>query len=163
MSSAVGRMEIAGICRNLSADLRPYLIFEICDLPEGVPQSRLSELVGSLRPFCRGVAAQLPLRTINYSAYLGTGLQAVGLSVAGCVPIEMGNEILRLSQAVKKQKMLTFVQDVPRGDLLHGARALGIHLLSSPLIGPCIQDPVPVRRLSAHSLSEDLMPARMAV
>ena len=163
MSSAVGRMEIAGICRGLSSDLRPYLIFEICDLPQGVPQSRLSELVGSLRPFCRGVAAQVPLRTANYSAYLGTGLQAIGLSVAGGVPTEIGNEIRRLSQAVKKQKMLTFVQDVPRSELLQAARALGIHLLSSPLIGTCIQDPAPVRRLSAQSLSEELMPVRMAV
>lgn len=163
MSSAVGRMEIAGVCRNLSSDLRPYLIFEICDLPQGVPQSRLSELVGSMRPFCRGVAAQVPLHTANYSAYLGAGLQAIGLSVAGCVPVEMGNEILRLSQAVKKQKLLTFVQDVPRGEQLQAARALGIHLLSSPLIGSCIQDPAPVRRLSAHNLGEEPMPVRMAV
>ena len=162
MSSAVGRMEIAGVCRNLSSELRPYLIFEICDLPQGVPQSRLSELVCSLRPFCRGVAAQVPLRTTNYSAYLGAGLQAIGLSVASSVPVEMGNEILRLSHAVKKQQILTFVLDAPRGELLQSARALGIHLLSSPLIGSCIQDPAPVRRLSARSLFEEPVPARMA-
>ena len=163
LSSAAGRMEIAGICRGLSSELRPYLIFMISDLPQGVPQSRLSELVSSLRPFCRGVAAQVPPRTANYSAYLGTGLLAIGLSVVGSVPAEMGNEIIRLSHAVKKQQILTFVLDVPRGELLQAARTLGIHLLSSPLISPCIQDPAPVRRLSACSLAEEPMPARMAV
>jgi hypothetical protein len=152
LSSAVGRMEIAGICRNLSSDLRPYLIFEICDLPLGVPQSRLSELVGSLRPFCRGVAAQFPLGTNSYSAYLGTGLQAIGLSVASSPPAEMANEIMRFSQAMKKQQIMTFVLDVPRGELLQGARALGIRLLSGPLIGSPLEDPAPVRRLSADDI-----------
>lgn len=162
LSSAAGRMEIAGICRGLSSELRPYLIFMISDLPQGVPQSRLSELVGSLRPFCRGVAAQVPQRTINYSAYLGAGLQAIGLSIAGSVPAEMGNDMARLYLAVKKQQIRTFVLDVPRGEWLQAARAVGIHLLSSPLIGACVQDPTPVRRLGANSLAEEPVPARMA-
>jgi hypothetical protein len=162
LSSAAGRMEIAGVCRNLSSDLRPYLIFEICNLPQGVPQSRLSELVGSLRPFCRGVAAQLPMGISSYSAYLGTGLQAIGISVAGSAVAEMGNEIMRLSLAVKKQQVMTFVLDVPRGEVLQAARALGIHLLSSPLIGPPMADPAPIRRLSAQSISLDTMPAGVA-
>ncbi len=162
LSSAAGRMEIAGICRNLSSELRPYLIFMISDLPQGVPQSRLREFVGSLLPICRGVAAQVPQRTTNYSAYLGAGLQAIGLSVAGSVPVEMGNDMARLYLAVKKQQILTFVLDVPRGEWLQAARAVGIHLLSSPLIGSCIQDPAPVRRLGANSLAEELVPARMA-
>jgi hypothetical protein len=152
MSSAAGRMEIAGVCRNLSSDLRPYLIFEICNLPQGVPQSRLSELVGSLRPFCRGVAAQLPMGISSYSAYLGTGLQAIGMSVAGSAALEMGNEITRLSMAVKKQQVMTFVLDVPRGEVLQAARALGIHLLSSPLIGDSMAEPAPIRRLSAQNI-----------
>ena len=83
LTSPIGRMEITGVCRNLSSELRPYLIFEVSDLPLGVPQSRLSELAGSLRPFCRGVAAHLPARLPNYGAYLEAGLQAIGLSFSG--------------------------------------------------------------------------------
>jgi hypothetical protein len=152
ITSAVGRMEIAGICRNLSSGLRPYLIFEIVDLPQGVPQSRLSELAGSLRPFCRIVAAQLPLRTANCSAYLGAGLQAIGVSAAGSGPVEMGREIMRFSHAVQKQQIMTYVLDVPNREILRAARALGIHLLSSPLIGAPMADPAPIRRLSADSV-----------
>jgi hypothetical protein len=163
LSSPVGRMEVAGACRTLSSDLRPYFIFEICDLPQGVPQSRLSELVGSLRPFCRIVAAQLPIRTANDSAYLGAGLQAIGVSVAGCAAAEMGKEIMRLSQAAKKkQQLMTFVLDVPSGEVLQAARALGIHLLSSPLIGGLVSDPAPIRRLSARSISEATAPSGVA-
>jgi len=154
LTSAIGRMEIAGICRGLSSDLRPYLIFEIVDLPEGVPQSRLSELAGSLRPFCRIVAAQLPVRTANYSAFLGAGLQGIGISVAGCTAAEIGNDIMRLSHAVKKQQVMTFVLGVPRVEILQAARALGIHLLSGPVIGHSMADPAPIRRLSAQSICQ---------
>jgi hypothetical protein len=152
LSSAVGRMEIAGACRNLCAELRPYLIFEITDLPHGVPQSRLTELAGSLRPFCRIVAAQMPIGTINYSAYLGAGLNAVGLSAIGGAAAEMGAEILRLSHAVRKQQIMTFVLDLPSRELLQASRALGVHLLSSPLIGHPMADPAPVHRLCADRL-----------
>ncbi len=152
LSSPAGRMEIAGACRNLSSELRPYLIFEICDMPQGVPQSRLSELVSWLRPFCRITAAQLPARAVNLTAYLGAGLQALGLSVAGATAAETGDEIARLSHAAKKQQILTFVLDVPGWEFMHMARASGIHLLSGPSIGGPMSDPAPIRRLSASSI-----------
>jgi hypothetical protein len=66
--------------------------------------------------------------------------------------LEMGNEITRLSMAVKKQQVMTFVLDVPRGEVLQAARALGIHLLSGPLIGDAMAEPAPIRRLSAENI-----------
>jgi hypothetical protein len=155
-------MEIAGVCRNLSSNLRPYLIFEIVELPQGVPQSRLSELAGSLRPFCRIVAAQIPLHTANCSVYLGAGLQAIGISVADNGSAEMGNEIIRLSHALKKQQIMTYVLDVPRKEILQAARALGIHLLSSPLIGGPVADPAPISRLSADNVFRVASASRVA-
>ena len=153
LTSAVGRMEIAGACRSLTSDLRPYLMFEICDLPEGVPQSRLNELVCSLKPFCRGVAALLPAQSLNHSAYLGAGLQAIGLSLAGLAAANVSSEICRLSMAVRKQKMTSFLLNVPHEQTLQNARALGINLMSSQLIGPVMDDPRPIRRLRALSIA----------
>ena len=68
LSSPVARMELTAVCRNLSAALRPYLVFEIGELPYGVPQSRISELTGTLRPFCRGVAIQFSAHIPGYGA-----------------------------------------------------------------------------------------------
>jgi hypothetical protein len=155
MSSPVGRMEIASVCRSLSSDLRPYLIFEICDLPYGVPQSRLSELVGSLRPFCRGVIAQLPAQIANYGAYIGVGLQAIGLSLSAATGgVEMGSEIFKLGVAARKQHIMSFVLDVPNHELLRSARDLGINLISSPLIGLPSDAPASVKRLSITDISQ---------
>ncbi len=149
LTSPVGRMEITGVCRSLSSDLRPYLIFEMSELPLGVPQSRLSELAGALRPFCRGVAAQLPARIPNYGASLGAGLYAIGLSfsASGLSGTDMDSELFKLSLAAKRQRVKSFVFDVPNHDLLRSLRELGMTYLSSSLVGEALDAPMPVKRL----------------
>jgi len=161
ISSPVARMEIAGVCRSLPAHIRPYLIFEISDLPHGVPQSRLSELVGSLRPFCRGVMAQLPARTANYGAYDAIGLYAIGLNLSSpdAAGTEMESEIFKLCNAARKQRILSFILDVPSGELIKVARAMGANLLSSPLIGAPAGQPGFVARLSMETIYPDYMSA----
>jgi hypothetical protein len=154
LSSPVGRMEIYTLCRSLEAELRPYLIFEISELPLGVPQSRLTELVSSLRPFCRGVATQLPARIPNCGAYLGAGLHSIGLSLRAGVTGggEMSSEIFKLCVAARRQGIRSFALDVPSLELLRSACAHGINLISSPLIGAAQDLPAPLRRLSACDL-----------
>ena len=154
LSSPVARMEIAAVCRSLPASLRSYLIFEISSLPHGVPQSRLSQLVGFLRPFCRGVMAQLPARTANYGAYDGIGLYAIGLNLSSpdSVGTEMESEVFKLCVAAKRQRILSFLFDVPAGELIKIARAMGTNILSSPLIGSPMEDPGFVRRLSMECI-----------
>jgi hypothetical protein len=153
LASAAGRMEIAGACRQLASELRPYLVFEISDLPPGVPQSRLSELVCSLKPFGRGVAALLPARAPSYSAYLGAGLMAIGLSFPSVEGVDISGEIFRIGTAAKKHKMTSFLLNVPNMQALQDGRAMGINLMSNPRIGTGLKDPKPVRRLSAQYLT----------
>jgi hypothetical protein len=154
LSSPVARMELASVCRNLSSALRPYLVFEIGDLPYGVPQSRISELAGSLRPFCRGVAVQFSAHIPGYSAYQGAGLHAIGLSLApGHVGIgEADDEVFKLCVAAKRLHVRTFVLDVPSLQTLRTVHGLGVHALSSPAIGPPLNAPAPIRRLSAQDI-----------
>jgi hypothetical protein len=152
LSSPIGRMEIAGACRSLSAELRPYLIFEICGLPHGVPQSRLSEMAGSLRPFCRAVSATVPNGTLNYGAYLGAGLQAIGLAVPQVDGTDVSADVMRLSVAARKQHIVSYLLDVPQHELLQSAISVGINLLSSPLIGRACNELASIRRLNAQDV-----------
>ena len=154
LSSSVARMEISGLCRGLSSGLRPYLLFEIDDLPYGVPQSRLSELVGSLRPFCRGVAAQLPARIPSYGDYQGAGLYAIGLSLAPNTfgTADVGSEAFKLCSAVKRLHIRSFILDVPNLETLRAIYALGINVVSSPLLGRPLDAPAPIRRLPAQDI-----------
>jgi hypothetical protein len=157
LSSPVGRMEVFTVCRSLAAELRPYLIFEISELPLGVPQSRLTELVASLKPFCRAVTTQLPARIPNCGAYLGAGLHAIGLSLREVETGggEMSSEIFKLCVAAKRQRVRSYALDVPNLELLRSAYAQGINLMSSPLIGVAQDLPAPLRRLSASDLLKE--------
>lgn len=160
LSSPVRRMEIIAVCRGLSRDIRPYLIFEICDLPHGVPPSRLSDLSASLHPFCRSIMAQLPMRTINYTACVGVGLNAIGLSLLpGQSDKEIRSEIFKLGAAASRHHIHSFVLNIPTEDLLKAARRYGINLLSSPLIGHPVELPRAVKRLSVAEVHRALTAA----
>jgi len=149
LGSPVARMEVASLCRNLSSAMRPYLQFEIGEMPYGVPQSRLSELVGSLRPFCRGVTAYLPARIPSYAAYQGAGLSAIGLSLcAGIVAnTDMSSEVFKLATAAQRLHLKSFVLDVPNCDMLLSAHRLKVNAMSGHMIGKAAPMPEPVRRL----------------
>jgi hypothetical protein len=154
LTSPAGRMEIVSLCRSLSAALRPYLIFEIGELPYGVPQSRLSELVCTLKPFCRAVAGLLPARISSYAAYQNAGLHAIGLSLtaSGANLTEMGTEVFKLCIAAKRLRILSFVLDAVSPDAVRAARDQGANLIAGPLIGAPAASPAPVSRLLAREI-----------
>ncbi len=156
LAAPAARTRISAVCRGLNVELRSYLVFEISDLPYGVPQSRLFDLTGALKPYCRGIVAQLPARIANYSAYLGAGLQAIGLSLlaGGVSGTEMESEMFKLCAAAKRQHIMSFVFDIPSEELLQAARQLGVNFLSSPLIGLPLETPAPARRLFARDISK---------
>ncbi len=153
MCSPIARMELAAFFRKLSADLRPYLLFEFSELPHGVPQSRLCELVGSLRPFARGVIAQVPRDFIGPSAYVGTGLSAIGLSAvqfsgAG----NLARDVAKLSSAAQRLHMKTFVLDIPNVEALQTVCSLGVDIVAGASVGAPLDAPAPVRRFRASGV-----------
>jgi len=94
----------------------------------------------------------LPARTANYGAYLGAGLQAIGLSFAASTGEEMLSETFKLGIAAQRQHVMSFLLDVPNEELLLSARDRGITLLSSPLIGGAAAQPGPVKRLTLDAI-----------
>jgi hypothetical protein len=154
LGSPIARMEIAALCRGMSSAMRPYLQFEISDLPYGVPQFRLAELVASLRPFCRGVVADLPARIPSYAAYQSAGLSAIGLSLsaANVANTEMGSEIFKLATAARRLNLRSSVLDIPNLDMLLFTHRLKIHFLSGPMIGEPHRHRGSVMRLSLSEI-----------
>jgi hypothetical protein len=156
LGSSAARAEITALCRKLAADLFGYIVFEISDLPYGVPQSRLFDLINALKPWCRGIVAQLPARIASYGAYLGSGLQAIGVSLlaGGVSGTEMESELFKLCATARRQHIMSFVFDIPSEDLLQSARDLGVNLLSGPLIGAPVEIPAAARRLAAKDIAK---------
>lgn len=155
-SSPAARMEVTAFCRNLSSELRPYMFFEISDLPDGVPQSRLSELVGSLRPFCRGVAAELPPHLPSYSTYQGSGLHAVSLSLSPGDVWAMRRDIAKLSVIARSLRVKSVVYDVHGIEMLRAARDQGVTAISGSCVGAPLQEPAPISRLRLGDMAAAL-------
>jgi hypothetical protein len=154
LASPVGRMEVAGLCRSLPSEFRQFLIFEIYDVPAGVPQSRLNEIVTIVKPFCKAVMAETPLRGRNYAAYQGIGLSCFGLILprSDMTVTEIQNEITKLVEAGRRINLMTFVGNVSNPDLLQFARQSGVNLIAGAAVELPSKSPSPMRRLLAADL-----------
>jgi hypothetical protein len=147
LTSPIARMEFVSACRGLSHDLRPYLVFEIADLPVGVPQSRLNELVTTIRAFGRGVTAEVALRNPTLAMYQGIGLHAIGLNLSAPQDSLTKIEIERLGLSARRLGLLAFLSDVPTPALVAFARDAGVQWMSGPAIARPVMEPGPMIRL----------------
>lgn len=147
LTSPIARMEFVSSCRALSQDLRPYLVFEIADLPVGVPQSRLNELVTTIRAFGRGVTAEVALRNPTLSMYQGIGLHAIGLNLSAPQDSLTKIEIERLGLSARRLGLLAFMSEVPTPALVAFGRDSGVQWMSGPAIAKPVMEPGPMVRL----------------
>ena len=152
LTSPVARMEFVSACRQLSHELRPYLVFEIAELPVGVPQSRLNELVTTIRAFGRAVTAEAALRNPTLTTYQGIGLHAIGLNLSLQHDSLTRIEIERLGASARRLGMLAFLSGIPNAALVEFARVSGVQYLSGPAIAKSQPAPGPMVRVPADAI-----------
>ena len=144
-----GRMEIAGAMRNLSSELRPFMVFEIADLPLGVPQSRMSDPVCAIRPFCRAVTIDLALGQIDHVNYANVGHQGFSIALSSPIaPPGIHDEIAKLGGMTRRQGLRSMVTGIQTLDLARAACRAGINHIGGAFVGPDVEVPQPMRRLS---------------
>lgn len=157
LSAPLGRMEMASACRALRADYRSYLLFELCDLPVGVPASRLHDLVTTLKPFGKGVMAHVPFKAASYVAYQSVNLTAIGFSLPRQMPVaEQCEEIDRLIAGAKRCSLMSFVWDIVHPDVVNHACEAGVNFLGGETIAAAEPSPSQVRRLARAALDQRL-------
>jgi hypothetical protein len=153
LSSHMTRVEFTNACRELSSNFRQYIVMQLTDIPAGVPHSRLSDLVMTLRPFARAVMSEVPSSCRSYAAYEDIGLQAIGLNLerAKLAPKEVSDEIAKLTTAAKRLSVSAFLWGVGNETTLRSARH-GIHFMTGPAIVPVVSAPRPMTRLYWHEV-----------
>ncbi len=153
LSSPVGRMELTATCRTLSSVFRPFLLLEIADIPVGVPQTRMNDLVSTIRPFCKAVVAQAPLGAHNHDAYRNVGLQGLGVSLQAPSPVtSLREDVERVCLAGKNLGLMSFVLDASSADIVQFARDKGARLISGPVIAKEVELPLGMQRLAWSDL-----------
>ncbi len=146
LSSPHGRMEIAGLCRNLPAQCRQYLMFLITDIPLGVAHSRMSDFVMTLSHFGR-IVASIASGTRNLSAYQGLGLFGVACDLAACDSECLAADIAQLAAAGRNMRAVTLAYGVQSRTTLTLAHGAGIQVIHGSCIGEARSAPRPMTRL----------------
>lgn len=157
VGSPAGRMEFLSALRALSAEYRQSLDFTLTEVPPGVAQTRLNNLVNTLRPFARSVSATLAPGTRDGDAYQGLGLRAIGLNMD---EFQNGRELLPedglgLARMAKASKLGTFLYGVRNINELKIVRAAEIQQLSGPAIAAPCEEPRAMRRLTWQEVLAD--------
>ena len=144
-----GRMEVLATCRDLSSAYRSYLTFVIYDIPLGVAQSRLANMVTALKPFGRGVLATIAPNSRNFDTYVGLGLRGIGFNLR-----EFSAQISftprdaeQLAQFGRRNNLLTFLWDVRDKTVLKYAQDASIQHLTGTAVAPACIGPQGMLRL----------------
>jgi hypothetical protein len=154
LSNPIGRMEFVSLCRSLPSHVRQFLLFEVAQIPLGVPQSRLSELVSALKPFARGIFAQVTSRTYDFGAFQSVGLQAIGLSLVSPTGVVTGREeVEKLAAAAHKMRLSSFVCGAQSLDQIEFACSRGIDLVCGTAIGTPVREPAGMYRLDLAGIA----------
>lgn len=153
LASPVGRMEYIAACRSLSAALRPFLIFEVTDVPDGVPHTRLASVFSCIRPFGQAVIARIPFGARSIAAYENCGVRAIGLRLPALAGEELFQEIARLAACSRLLGLSSFLEGVTGVATVEAALKCNIQWLSGPAIAPPVEEPQQMLRLRIESLA----------
>jgi hypothetical protein len=154
LTYSTSRYRLLEALRELPAGTRRFLILEITELSEGLPQSRLSEHVSMLAPYARAVLARAPSDTTDVRGWRGSGLSGVTLD---CSHLEARDRKAQkrlevFARRAAEASLACVGYGLPATSLMLAAWASGFtHLGGPPLTGE-VAEPRAVVRLQPADL-----------
>jgi hypothetical protein len=141
------------LAQSVPAAAANLLVIEIADVPDGVPQSRVHELVTPLRPHCRGVSARVRLGTIDFSGLSGKYVNAVGCSLAGCNAAEVTiiQHMGRFTRSAENCGLPCFIHGINSLSLTGAAVGAGFRYVDGSAVAPPVDRP---DRITAFNLRD---------
>jgi hypothetical protein len=137
VSYSTTRYRLLHALRAVDEDVRKFLILELDELSEGLPQSRLSELVAMLAPHCRAVLARAPSETTSLQPWRRCGLSGVSLDCGHLEPADPGLQA-RLDAFARRARAVgpaCLAYALPSRSVMLGAWAAGFtHLSGRPVL-----------------------------
>lgn len=147
------RYEILSELKKLSTIWRERLFIELTDTPPGMPQTRLVEIVGQLRPFCRGVHIRVDPATGDVAQWNRSG--AVGLIYTALSTLPERDTLARLDRMITGAAqigMSASLYGVKTRSLALAAWAAGVTHLSGDCIASRFGDTIVARRFTMDDI-----------
>ncbi|HUH86222.1 MAG TPA: hypothetical protein VLX85_16560 [Stellaceae bacterium] len=144
LSAMARRREYLRVLREqTNAEMRKLLVVEVVGVPQGVPQTRLTDLVGPLKPLCRSVVLRLPLESADFSNIKGSGAEAIGADVAGRADAEfvLMQHMNRFARATAKAEFPCYIHGLRSISLVAGALGAGFGYIDGDAVASPVAHP----------------------
>lgn len=107
-------------CRIVLKQAKDKIVFEVVGLPDGIPDSRVADILSPLKPLSRSVLARFSIEHTNFMGYHMAGIHAVGIDL---FEVDENEKILikamnKFVEAANKSTLKTYV---------HGVRSLSLN------------------------------------
>lgn len=147
-------------CKRIPDWFRPYVVFEVVGFPEAIPQGRVAEIAGILKPYSRSVLARLEKGHQNFQSFANANLHAVGMDVAlyGLPEERMMAILSQFVGAASDVGLKTYVHGLRSRSLTVAALAAGFDYVHSHVAHAAVASPDYARRYQFSDLYADLLP-----
>jgi hypothetical protein len=142
-SVARRRSYIGVLSGRLDAEARKLLVIDLAGVPDGVPQSRLVELITPLRQRCRGVMLRVALETADFTHVKGAGAAAVGCDIGSHPGPEftLMQQMNRFNRAAAKVPVPTYLQGAQSLSQVAAALGAGFNYIDGEAVAKAIDHP----------------------
>ena len=137
------RRYLEALAQSIPAAAVNLLVVEIADVPDGVLQSRMHELVAPLRPHCRGVSARVRLDSVNFVGLGGKQVHAVGCSIGTNETSEVTiiQHMGRFAREAEKCALPCFIHGIRSLSLTGAALGAGFRYVDGSAVAPPVDRP----------------------
>ena len=160
-SASRRRQYVERLQRELSRQAASLLVIEIANVPAGVLQPRMHDLVAPLRRHCRAVCVGVPIEVADFSAFRQTGIMAVGCDISANSSAELMliQLMSRFARAAEKLQLPAYVRGLNTVSLIAAAVGAGFRYVEGIGIGAPAAHPNGMLRFSLEDVYRGLIPS----
>jgi hypothetical protein len=149
------RREYMRLLGEVPQPARKLLVCELGALPEGVPQSRLQEIVGPIRQHCRAVIAELPSTVATVKNLQDASVAAVGIDLGAdeCAAEQsLFEQIRRFRDVTGRARIPAYARGVSTLSLAAATAAAGFDYIAGAAVMKPLSEPQRIVRFGLTEL-----------
>lgn len=148
MSTIHHRSECQEAIRNLPGAAEQLLAVELCGTPPGTPESRVLEVLGVFKAFCRYVVMRIPFDPRAIAMVPQGPVVAVSTAVGGELSGEaLADRMVQFTERAKRHLLNAVLVQERRPEVAAAALRSGFTHISGDVVGPAVKKPIVASRL----------------
>lgn len=154
-ASVKRRLQLVNVLQSLPEHLRQYLVCTIVRVPDGISQTKLTDIVGGLRTFFRLITTTLRSPNTDLRPFADANIYAVGMALPPAQGLAhvAGLEMRRFCKEAESLNLRTYLHNLSNPILVRHALALGFEYIDGDAIAGAIPRPAGMVPLSARDLT----------